>query len=226
MIKFKFDKIVMNGYVLLLQIALDTSTWNLFSHILIWGSIIFYWLFIFLVYCDPLYPIFSANFNYVGSARMMSTNPTFWFTLILVCTILILPVAGKRAVLSDITPTLTDKVKILEREERRKQRKESVELKGIRRPGAVRPGSIRRDSHKRGSKRPASARSGYAFAHQHGFGDMILSGINMRGERKKENGEKNGGPASKSEPSITTNGGRKAMREQSSVSSGGVDIKV
>ncbi|XP_072050739.1 probable phospholipid-transporting ATPase IM [Amphiura filiformis] len=216
-------------FVVNFKIALDTSTWNVFSHILTWGSILFYWLFIFLVYCDPLYPIFNAAFTYVGSATMMSHLPTFWFALILVITILILPVAGKRSILSDITPTLTDKVRILEREEKKKQKKQAVELKGIRRPGAVRPGSIRRDSHRRGSKRPASARSGYAFAHQHGFGDMILSGVNMRIKKDKENG-KNGSPA---ESNNKRNGGRKGSNERnadtrlkSSVSSGGVDIKV
>ncbi len=102
-------------------------------------------------------------------------------------------------------------------------KKDAVELKGIRRPGVVRPGSIRRDSQKRGSKRPASARSGYAFAHQHGFGDMIMSGTNMR--IKKENG-KNGGPVESNDKRKGSNERNADTRVKSSVSSGGVDIKV
>lgn len=116
---------------------------------------------------------------------MMVRLPTFWFSLILSCVILLLPVLGKRAMHMDVFPAPSHQVRLKQRQEKEKP-SNTIELKD------VRPlGSFRSFRTKSGKKRPASARSGYAFAHQYGFGDMILSGKNMR-KKKRKSDEKNG----------------------------------
>lgn len=168
-----------------LRIAIDTEFWNIFTHAVIWASIIVYWVFIFLVYSPFLYEPIQTAFTFVGVPQMMVRLPTFWFSLILCCVILLLPVLGKRAMHMDIFPAPSHQVRLKQRQEKEKP-SNTIELKD------VRPlGSFRSFRTKSGKKRPASARSGYAFAHQYGFGDMILSGKNMR-KKKRKSDEKNG----------------------------------
>ncbi|CAB4068348.1 E7.6.2.1 [Lepeophtheirus salmonis] len=135
------------------QIALDTSYWTIFNHITIWGSLIFYFL---LQY--------SYNYvlkgSYIGSLSMALEDETFWFTCLLTTSIILLPVVAWRFYRIDVHPTLTDKVRLLQRHAKAKPKE------------TFRPFSGRR------SRR--SVRSGYAFAHQEGFGRLITSGKIMR----------------------------------------------
>jgi len=153
-----------------LRCALDTSYWTGFNHLVIWGSILFYFGFTFLTYAD------FFDYEYVGTARnVMSTGP-FWFTLILTVTILLVPVVAERFYYIDTRPTLTDKVRLKQKISKSKSR--SGEL------------ILRRQSTMRRSTR--SLRSGYAFSHAEGFGNLITSGTNMRlpndsVERKRNN---------------------------------------
>jgi hypothetical protein len=87
-------------------------------------------------------------------------DPTFWFTSLLTTVVLLLPVVAWRFYRSDVHPTLADKVRLLQRHAKIKPKEE------------FRPFSGRR------SRR--SVRSGYAFAHQEGFGRLITSGKMMR----------------------------------------------
>ncbi|XP_038076236.1 phospholipid-transporting ATPase ID-like isoform X3 [Patiria miniata] len=167
-----------------LKIALDTAYWNIITHIVIWASVIMYLIFIFLFYSEPVYSAFQTIFTYVGVPVMMFRLPAFYFSLILVVTILLLPLMGKRAVQADVQPTLADKVRLEQRQERqelKKARKKSLQLRGFRSRGSVRD-SVRSTTglQRTGSKRPASSRSGYAFSHQEGFGEIIQKGVNMR----------------------------------------------
>ena len=171
--------------ILLLQIALDTAYWNIITHIVIWASILFYIVFIFLAYSPVIYITFGAVFTYVGVPVMMFGLPAFWFSLILVCIILILPILAKRAFQAEVQPMLADKVRLEQRMEAvalKKAKKNSLQLKNFRSHGSVRDSSVRSSSglQRGGSKRPASLRSGYAFSHQEGFGEIITKGVNMR----------------------------------------------
>ena len=192
------------------QIAIETSYWTIFSHVCIWGSMSLYWLYALLVYSEPLYAFLAATFTYVGTTYMMCLQPTFWFTIILVAVILLFPVLGKRSISMDVVPTLTDRVRLLQKKESSKAKKgEEVELKGMRkrsgisRGGSARPGS--RLGSARPGTRPGSVRSGYAFAHQEGFGEMITSGRSMRiKDPPVKNGTSAGIKKSKSKDKVDT----------------------
>lgn len=157
----------------------------------------------------------------MGVTFVMCRQPTFWFTMALVPVILLFPTLGKRSLSMDIVPTLTDRVRLLQRKETQEAKKAkgkgNVELKNIRkyptvgsRVGSGRPGS-RLGS---GKSRPGSVRSGYAFAHQEGFGEMITSGRSMRiKDPPEKNGKAGGIKKSKSKQDIVEekkeNGGGK-----------------
>ncbi|XP_046552031.1 phospholipid-transporting ATPase ID-like [Haliotis rubra] len=147
--------------------ALDTSYWTGFNHFVVWGSIIYYFCFILAFYSEGI------NYLYVGVAFEVFSSAQFWFSLLLTCTVLIVPVVAYRFYQTNITPSLADKVRLRQRMKKVKSRSRDLH--------------VRRQSTMRRSTR--SLRSGYAFAHQEGFGNLITSGINMRDravERKKE----------------------------------------
>ncbi|XP_071965131.1 probable phospholipid-transporting ATPase IM isoform X2 [Antedon mediterranea] len=190
------------------KMAMDTAYWTVFNHVCIWLSIISYWIVVFIMYSDLMYEFFFAIFTFVGSARVMCTMPTFWFSMPLVCVILLMPVAGKRAIAMDVAPTLAEKVRILQQQEaiQAKEDKDNVvELKAFKRTddeGSIN-GKVTKKDKPRGHKdsiredgisrrRPQSAGSGYAFSHQEGFGRMITSGTIRDSQRRKKGREKNG----------------------------------
>jgi len=142
------------------QVALDTSYWTVWNHITIWGSLVFYFI---LQYFYNY--VFSGP--YVGSLGTAMADPTFWLTTLLTTIVLMLPVIGWRFYKVDVTPTLTDKARMVQRHT--KIRKKDS--------GLPRPFSGRR------SRR--SVRSGYAFAHSEGFGRLITSGRIMKSNDKR-----------------------------------------
>ncbi|XP_033107552.1 probable phospholipid-transporting ATPase IM [Anneissia japonica] len=188
------------------KMAMDTAYWTVFNHICIWLSIISYWIIIFTMYSDIMYEFFFAIFTFIGSARIMSTMPTFWFSMPLVCVILLMPVAGKRAISMDVAPTLAEKVRMLQQREAQQAKEDKdnvVELKSLKRIDGDMNGKVikndrpksRKDSVREegiSRKRPQSAGSGYAFSHQEGFGRMITSGTIRDSQRRKKGREKNG----------------------------------
>lgn len=60
--------------VVTVQIALDTSYWTVFNHIMVWGSLIWYFI------LDYFYN-FVIGGSYVGSLTMVriTINPNFFF---------------------------------------------------------------------------------------------------------------------------------------------------
>ncbi|CAG5116517.1 unnamed protein product, partial [Candidula unifasciata] len=142
-----------------LRCALDTSYWTGFNHFVVWGSIIYYFFFHLAFYSDPI------RYKYSGVAFVVFAMPSFWLCLLLTSTLLLVPVLAYRFYATNFTPTLSDRVRL------RQRIKKSKSKFG----GALR---IQRQSTMRRSNR--SMRSGYAFAHQTGFGELITSGLNFR----------------------------------------------
>ena len=101
----------------------------------------------------------------MGSARNVMSTANFWFTLILTVTILLVPVVAERFYFIDTRPTLTDKVRLKQKISKSKAKTGELILR--------RASTMRRSTRSIG-------RSGYAFAHQEGFGRLITSGTNMR----------------------------------------------
>ncbi|XP_048484790.1 probable phospholipid-transporting ATPase IM isoform X4 [Plutella xylostella] len=136
------------------QIALDTTYWTVFNHVTIWGSLVSYFV------LDYFYNYVIGG-PYVGSLSVALTQPTFWFTAILTMIILMVPVVSWRLACSQSRPTLAERL-------RARQRWRAG------RGGAPAP---RTPSARRARR---SVRSGYAFAHQEGFGRLITSGKIMK----------------------------------------------
>ncbi|XP_015918063.1 probable phospholipid-transporting ATPase IM isoform X1 [Parasteatoda tepidariorum] len=144
--------------VVTVQIAIDTAYWTNFNHVVIWGSALFYLGMTILINMN-----FFGN-PYVGTFRMTLSTAHFWFTLFLTIAILVVPIVAIRFYYVDTHPTLSDRVRMRQR------------LSDLRtRPSepTLRISSVRRSSRR-------SVRSGYAFAHQEGFGRLIMSGKIMK----------------------------------------------
>lgn len=133
------------------QIALDTTYWTVFNHIMIWGSLVSYFV------LDYFYNYVIGG-PYVGSLTVALTQATFWFTALLTAIILIVPVVSWRLACAITRPTLAERLRARQRW----------------RTSAPAP---RTPSARRARR---SVRSGYAFAHQEGFGRLITSGKIMR----------------------------------------------
>lgn len=143
---------------LCLQCALDTRYWTGFNHFFIWGSIIFYFLLVIIVYIPKI------GYTYQGVMFMVLKSWNFWFSMLLTNVILLVPVIAYRFHESSINPTLSDKIRLKQRIEKNVLSEKHM--------GVYRTPSSRH-SH-------ISVRSGYAFSHEQGFGDLITSGKIMR----------------------------------------------
>lgn len=104
----------------------------------------------------------------MGVIRMTMKSSQYWFTLFLTVGMLIIPIMAIRFYFVDVHPSLSDRVRLKQRVSRLRSRSSETML---------RTPSTRR------SRR--SLRSGYAFAHQEGFGRLITSGKIM-GKRKQQ----------------------------------------
>lgn len=149
------------------QIAFDTNYWTIFNHIVIWGSVIFYFCLSYILY-EALPIKLVSKFESAQSYGVMQRafiSLQFWLSLLMVSVILLLPVLVNRFFWLDTHPTYADRLrmqqKLLTSEEDEK-------------PPSI---TTRTTSHSTtGRGRRTSLRSGYAFSHQQGFGDLIIKG--------------------------------------------------
>ncbi|XP_075042749.1 phospholipid-transporting ATPase ID-like [Mixophyes fleayi] len=141
------------------QIGLDTAYWTAVNQFFIWGSIAVYFAITFTMYSDGMYLIFTASFPFIGTARNSLNQPSIWLAIFLTTVLCVLPVVAYRFLRSQLKPTFSDKV-----------------LRKIR-EAKKRPAPPPRRARIR---RTSSRRSGYAFSHQQGYGDLITSGRNFR----------------------------------------------
>lgn len=123
---------------------------------MIWGSLAFYFV------ADYFYN-YVVGGPYVGSLTKAMAEAKFWFTTVLTVIISIMPVLAWRFYFVDVHPSLSDRVRFKQRMQQIRSR-QSQDI--LRTPSTRR---LRR-----------SIRSGYAFAHQEGFGRLITSGKIMR----------------------------------------------
>ncbi|XP_012160650.1 probable phospholipid-transporting ATPase IM isoform X3 [Ceratitis capitata] len=137
------------------QIALYTSYWTIFNHITIWGSLVCFFV------LDYFYNYVFGG-PYVGSLAMAMKDLTFWATTVITVIVIMAPVLAYKFYLIDVHPSLADKIRLKCRVSTRSRQSNMV----MRTPSA--------------RKARRSLRSGYAFAHQEGFGRLITSGKIMR----------------------------------------------
>uniref|UniRef100_A0A8C6YGK7 Phospholipid-transporting ATPase n=1 Tax=Naja naja TaxID=35670 RepID=A0A8C6YGK7_NAJNA len=141
--------------VVSVQMGLDTAYWTAVNQLFLWGSLAIYFIITFTLYSDGTYQIFTSSFPFVGTARNILNQPKVWLSICLCVSLCVLPVIAFRFLKMQFMPSLSDQVLLLRKS-----------------PG---PPAL-----KRYLQRSASRRSGYAFSHQQGFGDLITSGRNMR----------------------------------------------
>ncbi|KAM4049228.1 phospholipid-transporting ATPase ID-like [Anomaloglossus baeobatrachus] len=141
------------------QIGLDTAYWTAVNQFFIWGSLAVYFAISFTTYSDGLYLIFTGAFPFIGTARNSLNQPSIWLAIFLTVVLCVLPVVAYRFLRSQLKPTFSDRIQKKIREAKK-------------RPAPPpRKARIRRTS---------SRRSGYAFSHTQGYGDLITSGKTFR----------------------------------------------
>uniref|UniRef100_A0AAY4CVD9 Phospholipid-transporting ATPase n=1 Tax=Denticeps clupeoides TaxID=299321 RepID=A0AAY4CVD9_9TELE len=141
------------------QIGLDTNYWTAVNHFFIWGSLAMYFAIMFAMTSDGLFSIFPNQFPFIGTARNSLSQKSVWLVILLTTVVCIMPMVVYRFLRTDLRPTLSDKVRLMQQATRR-QGPQEQNLKRVR--------------------RTSSRRSAYAFAHQQGYGELITSGKNMR----------------------------------------------
>uniref|UniRef100_A0A8D1R2U5 Phospholipid-transporting ATPase n=1 Tax=Sus scrofa TaxID=9823 RepID=A0A8D1R2U5_PIG len=145
--------------VVSVQIALDTSYWTVINHVFIWGSIATYFSILFAMHSNGIFGIFPNQFPFVGIAWHSLNQKCIWLVVLLTTVASVMPIVTFRFLRVDLFPTLSDQI----RQWQKAQKK-------------ARPLYSRKPQTRRSSSR----RSGYAFAHQEGYGELITSGKNMR----------------------------------------------
>ncbi|NXI87451.1 AT8B2 ATPase, partial [Rhipidura dahli] len=145
--------------VVSVQIGLDTGFWTAINHFFIWGSLAAYFAILFTMHSDGLFRMFPNQFRFVGNAQNTLAQPTVWLTIALTTVVCIMPVVAFRFLKLDLKPELSDTVRYTQLV----RKKQKTQHRCMRRAGHV-----------------GSRRSGYAFSHQEGFGELIMSGKNMQ----------------------------------------------
>ncbi|KMZ04059.1 phospholipid-transporting ATPase ID isoform X7 [Drosophila simulans] len=133
------------------QISLYTSYWTVVNHVTIWGSLVWYFV------LDYFYNYVIGG-PYVGSLTQAMKDLTFWVTMLITVMTLVAPVLAYKFYLLDVHPSLSDKIR----------------QKSLKKIHSRASSDVRRTASSRRGRR--SVRSGYAFAHQEGFGRLITSG--------------------------------------------------
>ncbi|KAE9554781.1 hypothetical protein FO519_001978 [Halicephalobus sp. NKZ332] len=152
------------------QIMLDTAYWTIFTHIVVWGSLAFYVLLVIILYQAlpiSLLQNTQAEMSYGVIFRSLA-SPQFWFTLLLVAAILLLPVMLNRFFWFDTHPSYADRLRVRRKHPEKVSREEEGEFKQMPRSAVTR------------RSRRGSLRSGYAFSHSQGFAELIAKGKMFR----------------------------------------------
>ncbi|XP_011471529.1 phospholipid-transporting ATPase ID isoform X1 [Oryzias latipes] len=138
--------------VVSIQMCLDTYHWTAVNNLFIWGSLAAYFAVTFTMYSNGIFVIIPSAFPFVGTERNTLNLPNVWLTIVLTSLLCILPVVAYRFILMQIRPTINDKV-------RHRARKELPPTPSLHRP----------------VRRVSTRRSGYAFSHSKGYGDLVTS---------------------------------------------------
>uniref|UniRef100_A0A8C7GB47 Phospholipid-transporting ATPase n=1 Tax=Oncorhynchus kisutch TaxID=8019 RepID=A0A8C7GB47_ONCKI len=143
------------------QLGLDTHYWTAMNQFFLWGSLSVYFAVIFTMYSNGMFLTLTSSFPFIGTARNSLNQPNVWLTMLLTTVLCVLPVVAYRFLRILLWPTINDKVR----------------GRGYKvRQDKVLPATPRRVQARRTSTR----RSGYAFSHAQGYGDLVTSGKFLR----------------------------------------------
>jgi len=91
--------------------SLDTSHWTWLNHFFIWGSIIFYFIYTFIIYSAVLFNMSPFFFPNVNAAVNTFGSGAFWSSFFITAIICLLPVIGFRWTNQKLWPTLSDQIR-------------------------------------------------------------------------------------------------------------------
>nr|XP_061811459.1 phospholipid-transporting ATPase ID-like [Nerophis lumbriciformis] len=146
-------------FAVTIQLGLEMSYWTAVNTIFVAGSLVMYFAVTFTMHSNGLFLLLPSAFSFVGTARNSLSQPNVWLTIILTSILCILPVVSYRFLFILLRPTINDKV-----------------MFKVRQAKASPPPPPRRTRIRRTSSR----RSGYAFSHAQGYGDLVTSGRFLR----------------------------------------------
>uniref|UniRef100_A0A7N6B1F1 Phospholipid-transporting ATPase n=1 Tax=Anabas testudineus TaxID=64144 RepID=A0A7N6B1F1_ANATE len=155
-----------------IQLGMEMSYWTAVNTFFVLGSLAMYFAVTFTMYSNGLFLMLPSAFPFMGTARNSLNQPNIWLTILLTSILCILPVVTYRFLLIQICPTINDKVMF-------KVRQAKATL-----PPPPRRARIRRTS---------SRRSGYAFSHAQGYGELVTSGRFLRRPAVRSSGFANVG---------------------------------
>ncbi|KAM8865930.1 phospholipid-transporting ATPase ID-like [Synchiropus picturatus] len=141
-------------FAVTIQLGLEMTYWTAVNTIFVLGSLLMYFAVTFTMYSNGLFLTLPAAFPFVGTARNSLNQPNIWLTIVITSILCVLPVVTYRFLLLQLCPTINDKV-----------------MFKVRQAKASPPPPPRRTRIRRTSSR----RSGYAFSHAQGYGDLVTS---------------------------------------------------
>ncbi|KAM7391144.1 hypothetical protein PAMP_021856 [Pampus punctatissimus] len=142
-----------------IQLGLEMSYWTAVNTFFVLGSLVMYFAVSFTLYSNGMFLMLPSVFHFIGTARNTLNQPNVWLTVFLTSFLCVLPVVTYRFLLVQLCPTINDKVMFKVRQAKATP------------PPLPRSARIRRTS---------SRRSGYAFSHAQGYGDLVTSGRFLR----------------------------------------------
>ncbi|KAM8885159.1 phospholipid-transporting ATPase ID-like isoform 2-T4 [Spinachia spinachia] len=146
-------------FAVTIQLGLEMSYWTAVNTLFVSGSLVMYFAVTFTMYSNGMFLALPSAFPFVGTARNSLNQPNIWLTILLTSILCSLPVVTCRFLFTQLCPTINDKVMFKVRQAKTTP------------PPLPRRTRIRRTS---------SRRSGYAFSHAQGYGDLVTSGRFLR----------------------------------------------
>uniref|UniRef100_A0A8C5B6P9 Phospholipid-transporting ATPase n=1 Tax=Gadus morhua TaxID=8049 RepID=A0A8C5B6P9_GADMO len=141
-------------FTVCIQLSLEMSYWTAVNTLFIVGSLLLYFGVTFTMYSNGLFRLFPSAFSFIGTARNTLNQSNVWLTILLTSILCVLPVLTYRFLTILLWPTINDKVMFKARQAK-----------------AAPPPPSKRTRIRRGSSR----RSGYAFSHAQGYGELVTS---------------------------------------------------
>uniref|UniRef100_A0A8C5H513 Phospholipid-transporting ATPase n=1 Tax=Gouania willdenowi TaxID=441366 RepID=A0A8C5H513_GOUWI len=146
-------------FAVTIQLGFEMCYWTAVNTVFVLGSLAMYFAVTFTMYSNGLFLVLPSAFPFMGTARNSLNQPNVWLTVVLTSILCLLPVVTHRFLLMLLSPTINDKV-----------------MFKVRKAKATPPPPPRRTRIRRTSSR----RSGYAFSHAQGYGDLVTSGRFLR----------------------------------------------
>lgn len=141
------------------QLGFEMSYWTAVNTVFVFGSLAMYFVVTFTMYSNGLFLMLPSAFPFIGTARNSLNQPNIWLTILLTSILCVLPVITYRFLMIQLYPTINEKV-----------------MFKVRQAKAAPPPPTRRARIRRTSSR----RSGYAFSHAQGYGDLVTSNRFLR----------------------------------------------